>query len=317
MNNLDWSALRDFLAVADTGSFSKAAARLRTSQPTLSRRIAALEEQLKTRLFVRTPRGLLLTDDGETVLEGARRVEQAALAIERTADAAQDKLTGTVRVSLTEGIGSVWLPQKLAAFHREHPELCVEIQVDNRAVDLVRREADIAVRMFRPKQPDLIAKKVADVAMGLYASKDYIARVGEPVAVRDLKSHSLVAFDEAMLTHDRAVQRLESLFSPDRIVHRSNSFVGQLHATLAGIGLGVHDCFLADAEPSLVRLMPREFNHILEIWLVTHPDVRRSARIRAVFEFLTDSLAKDRDRLQGVASAKAALARRERKQTAA
>ncbi|MDX2221632.1 MAG: LysR family transcriptional regulator [Rhodospirillaceae bacterium] len=310
MNTMDWSVLRDFLAVAETGSFSKAAERLRTSQPTLSRRIAALEAQLKMRLFVRTPRGLLLTDEGETVLEGARRVEQAALAIERSADGAQDKLTGIVRVSLTEGLGTMWLPEKLAAFHAHHGQLCVELLIDNRAVDLVRREADIAVRLFRPQQSDLLAKHVADITMGLYAAKSYLARAGAPAEVKDLKGHRLVAFDEAMLARNPAVQRLESLFSPENIVHRSNSFSGQLAATRAGIGLGVHDCFMADADPDLVRLMPREFNHTMEIWLVTHPDVRRSARIRAVYDFLSENFQKDRDRLAGVASAQAAAARR-------
>src|SRR5688572_30795413 len=121
MNTMDWSILRDFIAVAETGSLSQAARRLRLSQPTLSRRIALLEQQLKTRLFLRTPRGLLLTDAGEAVLAGARRVEQEALAIERRADAVEQALTGTVRLSLSEGLGSTWLPAKIAAFHAAYP----------------------------------------------------------------------------------------------------------------------------------------------------------------------------------------------------
>jgi DNA-binding transcriptional LysR family regulator len=305
MNTLDWSALRDFIAMADTGSLSKAAKRLRVSQPTLSRRIADLEEQLKARLFVRTPRGLLLTDDGEAVLEGARRVEQEALAIERRADAAQQRLTGTVRVSLTEGLGTQWLPRKLARFHAEHPELCVELVVENRAVDLVRREADIAVRLFRPSQPDLVAKKAGEVVMGLYGAKSYFKRLGKPQSVRALREHNLVGFEETM-GRNPAVQRLESLFDRARIVHRSNSFNGQLSATLAGIGVGVHDCFLADAEPSLERILHQHFNHVMEVWLVTHSDVRRSARIRAVYDFIAAAMAEDRAILLGSAVAKKA-----------
>jgi len=298
MSDLDWSALRDFLAVAKTGSLSRAAQTLNISQPTLSRRIAALEEQLGARLFVRTPRGLLLTDDGEAVLEGARRVETEALAIERTADAAQQTLTGLVRISLTEGLGTMWLPQKLATFHQLHPGLCVEILVDNRAVDLVRREADIAVRMFRPQQPDLIAKHVGDVVMGLYGSRAYLKEHGTPERAEDLKKHILVGFEEGMGCNP-AVQSLESHFERDKIIHRSNSFLGQLAATRSGIGLGVHDCFLADALPELVRLMPRYFQHKLEVWLVTHPDVRRSARIRAVYDFISAAFAEDRALLMG------------------
>ncbi len=308
MNNMDWSILRDFIAVAETGGLSQAARKLRISQPTLSRRIAALEEQLKAQLFQRTPRGLLLTDAGEHVLAGARRVEEEALAIERQAEAAQQTLTGTVRISVTEGVGALWLPKHLAAFHIKYPGVCVEILVDNRAANLVRREADIAVRLFRPDQPDLIARHVGEMVMGLYASKDYLARHGVPTEVAHLRSHFLVGFDEGMVQRNKDVQRLERCFTPEKIVHRSSSFVGQASATLAGIGIGIHDCVLADAEPKLQRIMPETFDHRMEIWLVTHADMRRSARIRAVYDFLAEILAADHGRLMGKVSAKKAAA---------
>jgi DNA-binding transcriptional LysR family regulator len=298
MHTLDWSALRDFLAVAETGSLSRAAKQLRLSQPTLSRRIAGLESQLKAQLFQRTPRGLVLTEAGDAVLAGARRVEQEALAIERQAEAAQAALTGTVRLSLTEGLGAIWLPSKIATFHDRFPAVRIEVLVDNRAVNLVRREADIAVRLFRPDQPDLIAKKVGLVRMGLYGAHAYFARRGMPERVEDLKEHDLVSFDESM-SHMPAVQRLESLFRPERIIHRSTSFIGQLQATAAGIGLGVHDCVLADAEPRVKRIMQRAVNHPLEIWLVTHADMRRSPRIRAAFDFLEAAFLEDRQRMLG------------------
>ncbi len=299
MNTMDWSILRDFIAVAETGGLSQAARKLRVSQPTLSRRIAALEEQLKAQLFQRTPRGLLLTDAGEHVLAGARRVEEEALAIERQADAAQQGLSGTVRLSVTEGLGALWLPKRLAAFHTTYPGVCVEVLVDNRAANLVRREADIAIRMFRPDQPDLIARHVGEMVMGLYGSKEYLAKHGEPTEVAHLRNHFLVGFDENMGTRNKAVQRLERCFGNEKIVHRSSSFIGQLTATLAGIGLGAHDCVLADAEPSLQRVMPETFDHRLEIWLVTHADMRRSGRIRALYDFLAAEIASDHGRLVG------------------
>jgi len=301
MNKMDWSILRDFIAVAETGGLSQAARRLRVSQPTLSRRIAALEEQLKAQLFQRTPRGLLLTDAGEQVLTGARRVEEEALAIERQADAAQQKLTGTVRLSVTESLGALWLPKRLAAFHAQYPGVCVEVLVDNRAANLVRREADIAIRLFRPDQPDLIARHVGEVVMGLYGSRDYLARHGEPTQLVHLKNHFLVGFDENMGARNKPVQRLERCFGPEKIVHRSSSFIGQLSATLAGIGLGAHDCVIADAEPTLQRVMPETFDHRIEIWLVTHADMRRSGRIRAVYDFLAAAIAADHGRLTGKA----------------
>ena len=295
-------ALRDFLAVAETGSLSEAARRLRVSQPTLSRRIAGLEAQLKTQLFKRHPRGLALTDAGDTVLAGARRVEEEALAIERRAEAAQASLKGTVRLSLTEALGSMWVPSKLAAFHAAYPDLCVELLVDNRAVNLVRREADIALRMFRPDQPDLIAKKVGRVKMGLYGAKTYLARRGVPQTAEDLKSHDMVGFDEGM-SQVPAVQRLERLFRPERIIHRSNSFVGQLMATTAGIGLGVHDCVFADADPRLTRVVPTVIDHPMDAWLVTHSDMRRNPRIRVVFDFLEAAFAADQAAFLGEAQA--------------
>jgi DNA-binding transcriptional LysR family regulator len=299
MNMLDWSILRDFLTVAETGSLSQAARKLRVSQPTLSRRVAELERQLKSQLFQRTPRGLILTDAGDAVLTGARRVEAEALAIERQAEAAQVALTGTVRLSLTEGLGARWLPGKLAAFHAAYPGVCIEILVDNRPLNLLRREADIAVRMFRPDQPDLIAKQVGVLKMGLYGAKDYVARRGTPMHLADLQTHDHVGFDEAMRVRPE-IQRLESYFRPERIVHRSSSFLGQLEATAAGIGLGVHDCVLADPDPRLVRLLPRLIDHPMEIWLATHADMRRTPRMRAVFDFLADAFAADAARISGI-----------------
>lgn len=297
--NIDWDAMRDFLAVADTGSFSKAADRLRVSQPTLSRRVATLEEQIGAKLFVRTSRGLLLTDDGEDVLEGARRVESEMLAIARKADAAQQRLSGTVRVSLSEVLGSQWLPSRLASFHAAQPGLCIELVVDNRTLDLVRREADIALRLFRPDQPDLVARKLGEVAIGMYASRDYLAGHGVPASAHSLKDHLLVGFGEAMMGRNAAVQRLESMFRRENIIHRSTSNTGQLNAIRAGIGVGVHDCFVADECSDLVRILPDTINHLMEAWLVTHNDIRRSARIRAVLDFIAAEFTKDQDRLSG------------------
>ena len=306
MSSMDWSILRDFIAVAETGGLSQAARRLRVSQPTLSRRIAALEEQLKAQLFQRTLRGLLLTDAGENVLAGTRRVEEEALAIERRADAAQEGLSGTVRLSVTESIGALWLPKRLAAFHAKYPGVCVEVLVDNRAANLVRREADIAIRLFRPDRPDLIARHVGEMVMGLYGAKDYLAKHGMPTTLIHLKSHFLVGFDENVGARNKAVQRLKRCFSPEKIAHRSSSFIGQLSATQAGVGLGVHDCVLADADATLQRVMPEDFDHRMEIWLVTHAYMRHSGRIRAVYDFLADAIGADHGRLTGKKAVKAA-----------
>lgn len=295
---MDWSVVRDFLAVVETGSLSAAARKLRVSQPTLSRRIADLEEKLGATLFLRTPKGLLMTETGEGILADALEMETRALAIERRADAGRDALEGTVRISCTEGLGTKWLPRHLKTFHDSYPRLQVEVLVDNRAVNLVRREADIALRLFRPEQPDLIARKLGGLDMGLYGSKSYLEKHGVPAKVSDLKSHLHIGFDES-LTGRSDIQYLESMFNPDAIVHRSTSFVGQFEAARAGIGLAMIDCFLGDPEPDLVRILPTKLYHTMEVWLVTHSEVSRSARIRVLFDHLAEAFQSDRASLEG------------------
>jgi DNA-binding transcriptional LysR family regulator len=295
---MDWSVVRDFLAVVETGSLSAAARKLRVSQPTLSRRISDLEEKLGATLFLRTPKGLLMTETGEGILADALEMETRALAIERRADAGRDALEGTVRISCTEGLGTKWLPRHLKTFHDSYPRLQVEVLVDNRAVNLVRREADIALRLFRPEQPDLVARKLGGLDMGLYGSKRYLKERGVPAKVSDLKSHLHVGFDES-LTRRSDIQYLESMFNPDAIVHRSTSFVGQFEAARAGIGLAMVDCFLGDADPDLVRILPTKLYHTMEVWLVTHSEVSRSARIRVLFDHLAEAFQSDRASIEG------------------
>ena len=240
----------DFLAVVETGSLSGAARKLKVSQPTLSRWIADLEEKLGGTLFLRTPKGLLMTETGESILADAREMETSAMAIERRADAGRDAIEGLVRVSCTEGLRTKWLPPHLRSFHDQYPSLQVEILVDNRALNLVRREADIALRLFRPEQPDLIAKKLGGLAMGMYASRDYLGEYGVPTKVSDLKTHFHVGFDESLMGRSD-IQVLENMFQADRIILRSNSFVGQYEAARAGIGVDMIDCFLGDADSNL------------------------------------------------------------------
>lgn len=302
---MDWSVIKDFLAVADTGSLSAAARRLHVSQPTLSRRIADLEESLDATLFLRTPKGLLLTETGEGILKDAREMESFALAIERQADAGRDALEGTLRVSATEGLGAKWLPQRLAPFHARYPRLQVEILIDNRAVNLLRREADIALRLFRPEQPDLIARKIGVLAMGMYGSTSYLAQHGRPQNQADLLNHRLIGFDESMAQRSD-VQSLERRFKPENIIHRSNSFVGLYEAAAAGIGLAMVDCFLGDPAEDLERVLPQKLFHEMEVWLVTHAEIGRSARIRALFDHIAESFKTDEALFKGLAIAAAA-----------
>jgi len=300
---MDWRALQEVITVAETGSLSAAAKRLNVSQPTVGRRIEQLEQQLGAILFNRTARGLSLTQVGDNILNHARRMEEEALAIERTATGANQQLRGNVRVSLIEDLGIRWLPHRLCEFHEQFPQLAMEINIDNRNVNLGRREADIAVRLARPEQPDLICRKAGMLHFGLYASRTYLDKHGIPGKIRDLKNHYHVGFDQGMARLPQ-VRKLESLFYPENIRHRSNNHMEIIEATVAGLGLSAVCCVIADQQREIQRILNRIIDYQAEIWLVTHAEINSSARIRAVFDFLGDALEKDADRLRGKAGKK-------------
>ncbi len=296
---MDWRSLQDVAMVAETGSLSAAARRLNVSQPTVGRRIEQLEAQLGAQLFDRTAQGLTPTEVGESILNHARHMEEEALAIERIATGANQELQGNVRVSLIEDLGIKWLPHKLGEFYAEFPDLAIEVDIDNQNVNLLRREADIAVRLRRPEQGDLICRKVGTLNFGLYASHSYLDEYGLPERATKLKRHYHVGFDEEM-GRTPLIKKLESLFKQDHIRHRSNSHMGIVEATAAGIGLGAISCFIGDSHPDLRRVLNNDVNYRREIWLVTHPEINRSARIRAVFDFLGKALEADAAVLTGI-----------------
>ncbi|GMR05884.1 MAG: LysR family transcriptional regulator [Gammaproteobacteria bacterium] len=289
---MDWRALQDVVAVAETGSLSGAARLLNVTQPTVGRRIEMLEEQLGVLLFTRTAQGLLLTELGESILHNATRMYEDAQAIERKATGSNQQLSGSVRLSLIEDIGVHWLPDKLAQFHRMYPQLNVEVNIENKNVNLLRREADIAIRLARPEQPDLICRKVGLFRMALFASKQYLSEYGTPEKISDLKSHFLISFDMEY-GYSKARQTLESMFEKQNIRHRSNSHLEMVEATLAGIGLSVLSCLIAKDQPNLQQVIARKIFHDQEVWLVTHSEIHKNARIRTMFDFLVKSFETD------------------------
>lgn len=295
---MDWRALQDVVTVAETGSLSAASRRLNVSQPTVGRRIEQLEQQLGAVLFTRTAQGLLLTELGESILQNANRMQEEALAIERVATGANQQLQGAVRLSLIEDLGIFWLPKKLAEFHNRYPQLSVEVNIDNKNVNLLRREADVAVRLARPEQPDLICRKVGRFRWALYASREYLAQYGTPKRFSDLKNHYHVGFDPAT-GYSKQRKKLESLFITENIRHRSNSHLEMIEATRAGIGCSILNCLIGESHDELQRLFPDKIYHDQDMWLVTHSDIHRNARIRAMFDFLVEALEEDADRFIG------------------
>src|SRR5262245_58631221 len=295
---MDWTALRDFLAVAETGSLSRAAIKLGVSQPTLTRRMAALEERLRAELFRRTPRGIELTEAGESVLSAARQMEQEANSLELAVSGRDTALAGLVRVTATEGIGIHWLTPQLAQFQLAHPAIEIQLLLQTQVLNLLQREADIAVRLSRPVQSDLVARKVGDLAFGVYASRSYLEKHGRPLVPEDLAKHRSVAMDESTRWLTGPGAELQKAISAATVAYRANSGQAQLAVIRAGCGVGAAVRFLAERHPEIEQVLP-ESEILLELWLISHPAMRRSARIRAVFDFLAQQFEEDRELFRG------------------
>lgn len=292
-NQIPWSDLNVFLAIAEDGSLSAAAQRLKMSQPTVGRRLDALEERLGADLFVRTARGLKLTETGALILDNARRMQDEAMAIERIAEGRDTGLSGTVTISVVDGLGTDWLTPALLDFHTRYPDIVIDMHIDARAADLVNREADIALRLFRPVQNTLIAKRCATIGFGLFASKDYLDRRGRPRKLDDLTAHDWATSGSyAEETYLPGFHEVTSV-PIGRVVYTSENPLALMAACRSGFGIGVLSCRWAARYPELERLFPERIVGELDIWLVMHEDLKHSARMRAAFDYIAARLTQD------------------------
>ncbi len=289
--SFDWSLIRSFLAALDHGSLLGAAKALQSSQPTLGRHIAELEAQLGATLFERTGRGLLPTPMALRLADSARAMEMSAMQLARQASGAQSERAGSVRISASQPIACVLLPPLLARMRLALPEISVELVVSNAVSNLLKREADIALRMVQPDQSSLIAKRVGAVSIGVYAHQDYVRRRGNPKQPSDLLTHDLIAGDK-----DEAIQRGIKAFGysidPARLVLRTDDLMAQFGAVRAGVGIGFIADYLAQTDPQLVSLVPQLPIPDLPMWLAVHREIRSNARIKAVYDFLGVNLPK-------------------------
>jgi len=292
MNNYDWDLIRAFHAVARLGSLSAAARELGVSQPTLSRNIQALESNTGLNLFRRTPRGLALTESGLTLMEAAGSMDEAADRFGRQVSGLSEELLGDVRISANDIVGTYLLPPALKALRDAHPGLQVELVLSNLASNLNKREADIALRMFRPTQADLVARRLPDMELGFYAHRDYLAARGEPQSFEEFIQHDIIGMDEGM-DFIEGGRQMGMEFLRSHFALRTDALVAGLQLCRAGAGISGAHIGLASHWPELVRILEWVPLPPLEFWLVCHHDVQYNSRIRTVMSFLGDWFAED------------------------
>ena len=288
--DFDWRLIRSFLAALEAGSLLGAARMLNTSQPTVGRHIAELESQLGLVLFERTGRGLIPTSSALQLADSARAMEAGALQLARTLSGAQTQTTGTVRITASVPVAVNLLPPLLASMRQALPDIQVELVSSNQVSNLLRREADIAVRMVRPDQSSLVARKIGTVGLGAYAHRSYLARRGALRKATDLLQHDLIGSD----TDSAILQGFQAMGYPvtrEVFALRSDDFLVQWQAVRAGLGVGFCADYMARKEPDVLRVPPGLLKiPPLPMWLAVHREIRTNRRIRAVYDFLAEAL---------------------------
>lgn len=287
--------LRLFLAVMREGNMVAAGRRLALDHSTVSRRLSALERALGTRLFDRSPRGLAPTEAAAALLDHAERIESELLAISSRIAGRDSDISGTVRLATPEVFGTCLVAPNVPLLLARHPRLLLELAPETRSISLSRRDADLAIMLRPPPTGRLVARKLIDYRLGLYASRSYLERHGAPQSILDLASRHFVSYiDELAATPDMIA--LDQLLPDAPAIFRSSSGAAQRAAVTAGIGLGILHLFAAEGDPELVRILPDQVEVKRSYWLVIHADLQRIPRVRAVISFLDDLVRTMQDR---------------------
>ncbi|WP_071675529.1 LysR family transcriptional regulator [Nioella nitratireducens] len=285
----DWTLLRAFLAVCDTGSLSAAARDIGQSQPTLGRHIRALEEQAGGPLFERHARGLRPSALGQALLPGAEAMREGARQVAFAAVGRDQRAAGPVRVTASVAVSVYMLPPILAAIRAEHPEIQIDLVPSDRSENLLFHEADIALRMYRPEQLDMITRHLGDVTLGFYATPDYLARRGTPETFSDLMGHEMIGYDR----DDRILRGFRAAglnVSRDWFVVRTDDQIAYWELVCAGAGLGFGQVVVGGRDPRVRRIMPDAPLPTLPVWLTAHERTRHIPRVARVWEALAEGL---------------------------
>ena len=287
--SFDWSLVRSFLAVLDHGSLLAAARQLQSSQPTIGRHIAELESQLRVALFDRTGRGLVPTEAALRLADSARTMQSGADQLARGVIGVDRSSAGTVRITASQPVSCYVLPLLLAQMRLILPDIQVELVASNSVNNLLRREADIAVRMVQPEQATLVARRIGKVALRSCAHQDYLRRRGIPREPADLLEHDLIGGDR----NDETLKGFAAaglLVEREQFSFRTDDLIVVWQAVRAGLGIGFVSEHLLRTDPAVVPLLPKLKIQPLPVWLVVHKEIRTSKRIRAVYDFLANAL---------------------------
>lgn len=289
--DFDWNRARAFLVTAEEGSFSAAARVLSTTQPTVGRQVAALEEELGITLFERIGTSLELTAAGLELVEHVRTMRDAAMRVAMTATGQSSSVVGSVCITASEVIAAYLLPPVVASLRLEHPGIEIEIVASNQVRDLHRREADIAIRNFRASQPDLVARKIKDSHGHLYATPAYLERIGGVSSVSDLSRAEIFAFDRTQIMID-GFRGLGLEVTREQFPILTSSHLVQWELCKHGVGVCAMMEEVGDAEPRVRRVLSTLEPLPVPIWLVCHRELRTSRRIRIVFDRIAEALEK-------------------------
>ncbi|UXZ99264.1 LysR family transcriptional regulator [Pseudomonas phytophila] len=284
-----WEWYRTFLAVLETGSLSAAGRNLGISQPTAGRHIDGLESALGLKLFTRSSDGFSPTSAAYEIAPYALNLAAMSAALLRKASEGSTDIRGTVRLTVSEVIGVEVLPPVLSALRHQHPDLAVEMMLSNQVDDLLRRDADIAVRMHRPTQNALIARHVGGIEVGLYAHRSYLAIHGSPSSLEELSNHTLIGFDREN-AFIRGFLKQFPVYARAGLAFRADSELAQLAVMRAGFGIGVCQSTIAARDSTLMRVLASAFSVHMDTWVAMHEDLRNSARCQVVFNAIAEAL---------------------------
>ncbi len=292
MQSLKWEDLRYFLAVAQTGNLSKAARNLAVNHSTVFRRITSLEHSLSVRLFERLPEGYVLTSAGEEMLASVSQIDDEIASLDLRIRGQDHRLTGVLRVTTTDSLGHFFLQPHLFEFHQQYPDIRIELITDNSFSNITKRQADVAIRPTNTPPEGLVGRKACIIKWAIYGSKAYIKQHGMPESPQELGQHRIISTDDT-LANIMVIRWLRQFIPNSAIVFCGNSIMTLYVGARQGFGLAPLPCWMGDNDPELTQVLPPIEEVYTQLWLLTHRDLRHTARVRSFIEAITKSIARD------------------------